>query len=92
MFTQRYSIDMLREMGFGMLHVVNEVEPKVYVYDGRTKKARMMECECDCGKKGVVVSLNNLVRGHTCSCGCYKDRYAKQFLKNYKGDRVYKIS
>lgn len=92
MFTQKYSLEDLKQMKFGLLSVVDEVEPKVYNYDKISKKARMMKCNCDCGKTGVIVSLNNLVRHHTMSCGCYKARYSKQFLKNYSGDTVTKVS
>ena len=35
------------------------------------KYRTLWKCKCDCGKE-VVVWANNLVRGHTLSCGCYK--------------------
>lgn len=91
MFERKYTIDILREMNFGLLTVVDELEPKIYKYDNRVRKARMMCCNCSCGKKGIIVSLNNLIRHHTNSCGCYKDSYAKQFLKNYDGVKVERI-
>ena len=92
MFTQKYSLEDLRQMKFGLLSVVDEVEPRVYNYEKSSKKMRMMKCTCDCGKTDVIVSLNNLIRHHTMSCGCYKARYSKQFLRNYSGDKVNKVS
>lgn len=92
MFERKYTIDILRSMDFGLLTVVDEVEPKVYTYDNVVKKSRMMRCNCSCGKKDVVVSLNNLIRHHTVSCGCYKNKYSKQFLRNYNGTIVERIS
>lgn len=92
MFTTKYSIEALREMKFGLLQVIDEAEPRLYTYNNVVKRARMMNCSCDCGKTNIVVSLNNLIRQHTLSCGCYKATYSKQFLKNYKGEQVEKIS
>lgn len=91
MFTTKYTLEALKDMKFGMLQVVDEAEPKLYSYNNVTKKARMMKCNCDCGKTNVVVSLNNLIRHHTLSCGCYKAIYSKQFLKNYSGKAVNKV-
>ena len=34
-------------------------------------------CKCDCGKE-TIVSLNNLRRLHTKSCGCYKEERIKR--------------
>lgn len=78
-------------MNFGYLHVTREAEPRVYTYSDKPRKMRMMYCDCECGSKDVLVSLNNLLRGHTMSCGCYKLRYSTQFLKHYTGDVVPKI-
>lgn len=91
MFVQKYSLDELKMMDFGLLKVIDEVEPKIYKYNNVEKKARMMKCVCKCGNENVVVSLNNLLRHHTVSCGCYKNRYNKQFLNNYKGERIEKV-
>lgn len=77
MIENTYSITQLRKMDFGFLKVLEEVEPKVYHYTHRDAKMRMMLCRCKCGTEKVV-SLNNLIRGTTISCGCYKT----QFLKN----------
>lgn len=92
MFKEQYSVETLKTMDFGYLQVVGEAEPKVYNYEKSSRKARMMYCDCKCGKKNIIVSLNNLLRHHTLSCGCYKATYSKQFLRNYVGDAVPKIS
>lgn len=79
MVNNTYNITELRDMEFGFLKVIDEVEPKVYHYSNRDAKMRMMLCRCKCGNEKVV-SLNNLLRGTTISCGCYKT----QFLRNQK--------
>lgn len=91
MFTTKYTLEVLKEMKFGLLQVVDEAEPKLYDYGNVVKKVRMMNCTCECGKTNVLVSLNNLLRHHTLSCGCYKAIYSKQFLKNYSGEVVNKV-
>ena len=78
-----YSIEELKGMTFGSLKVIAELEPKMYHYRNRDAKVRMMKCRCKCGNI-TTVSLNNLLRGHTTSCGCYKREYCKTFLKNYR--------
>ncbi len=42
---------------------------------GTTLKGRMATwlCLCECGNRTVVIS-NNLRRGHTTSCSCYRDQ------------------
>ena len=41
-------------------------------------------CRCDCGKT-VAVYKNNLVSGHTRSCGCLRSDHMKA-LRNGKGN------
>lgn len=55
---------------FGKLVIVEYLgsEP-----DGRNKK-HLYRCECDCGKKDVVATRHNLLKGDKTSCGCaHKD-------------------
>lgn len=53
---------------FGRLLVIERDTSK----SPKERKYRTLwKCKCDCGKE-VVVWANNLVRGHTLSCGCYK--------------------
>lgn len=45
----------------------------VIKFHGRNESGiYLWECQCVCGKT-VVVSRNNLTRGHTKSCGCLRD-------------------
>lgn len=49
-------------------------------------------CKCDCGKEVIVIG-NNLVRGHTTSCGCYRDEIRPQyrFKHGYTKTRAYGV-
>lgn len=47
---------------FGRLSVIREVEKQGYY--------RFFECLCDCGNT-TIVSMSNLRKGTTQSCGCY---------------------
>ena len=45
------------------------------------------KCLCECGKEALV-SYNNLVRGTTTSCGCYRrEMSSKTLLKNLVGEK-----
>lgn len=52
---------------FGKLTVIKET--------GQRKNTRniIWECECECGSK-ILVESNNLISGHTKSCGCMKSQ------------------
>ena len=53
------------------------------------KKRRMVKCECDCTNHTIIICLlENVTRGHTKSCGCYKKEVISK-LKSYnlKGKR-----
>lgn len=54
---------MLKIIGekFGRLKVISEFR--------NDKKKLICECVCDCGNKKII-SRNNLITGHTQSCGC----------------------
>ena len=41
-------------------------------------------CDCACGKQGIRVIPNNLKRGISISCGCYKRDRTKQRWAEYK--------
>ena len=48
---------------------------------------RMWVCQCDCGKQ-VVVTQDDLLSGHTKSCGCYhREMSSKSFLDDITGNR-----
>lgn len=52
---------------FGRLTVIKRGEDLV-----TSRKYIRWECNCDCGKKGILVTTKDLKSGHTKSCGCYK--------------------
>lgn len=74
---------------FGRLVVerrITEISPKERNY--RT----LWQCRCDCGKT-VIVWANNLVRGDTRSCGCYKSDLtsAREREHGMSDTRLYEI-
>ena len=74
----------LTGMSFERLTVIK------YVRTNKHRKA-IWECECVCGNV-VFISSNDLLRGHTKSCGCYKsDITRKRVFVNLKGKRFYKL-
>jgi len=52
---------------FGRLTVTGEA-PRHYTAGGHSQV--MWYCDCDCGKKNIVVRSGDLRNGHTQSCGC----------------------
>lgn len=48
---------------------------------------RMYECQCDCGTK-IHVSRNNLISGHTQSCGCIRSRGEEYISKLLKENNI----
>ena len=46
--------------------------------------AEQWVCRCDCGRE-VLVYKNNLLSGHTCSCGCLRrDRAREQMTLRHE--------
>lgn len=62
-------------------------------YVGKSKgNQTLWECQCECGNK-VVIHKQNLISGHTKSCGCLNRKVASERLKTH-GDtnkRIYRI-
>lgn len=56
---------------FGELTVVGFKGSKVHPSG---KRSTMWECECSCGKRVVILSVN-LVRGNSKTCGCSRSRH-----------------
>lgn len=56
----------LTNQKFGRLTVIKLGEQQ------NGKRGKVWVCNCDCGKKDIVVSSNLLLNGHTQSCGCLK--------------------
>jgi hypothetical protein len=65
-----------REINYGLLTIVNEVEP---LYN---KKVRRFLCKCECGNKKIVM-LSNLKNGSTKSCGCISKLLTSQRSKTH---------
>lgn len=59
---------------FGMLTVLNRAEDYIFK-SGR--KERVWSCKCDCGNE-VNVFGENLKKGNTTSCGCYRKEKVKE--------------
>ena len=60
----------LTGMKFGKLTVIKRVE------NDKTRHVRWF-CDCDCGKKNIVVNKDALLSGNQVSCGCYRDSILK---------------
>ena len=70
---------MKNEIGkiYGKLTILSVAEPK------KNKKGwaiRMVKCKCDCGNE-VTVKFDNIKRGATKSCGCFRVASHKKNLK-----------
>ncbi len=51
---------------YGRLTVISKIELSP------SRRKHYWECVCDCGNK-IIAAQDNLVSGHTCSCGCLKN-------------------
>lgn len=69
---------------FGRLTVIERAQNK--------GKHVMWMCECECGNR-VNISSDNLKRGNTVSCGCYRsEKLAKRCKKHgHRYERIYRI-
>lgn len=63
----------LKEQRFGRLVAIEAVD----IILSSEKHKQEWLCQCDCGNK-TIVSTNNLLRGHSKSCGCYKRDVARE--------------
>ena len=71
----------LKGQRFGKLIVV---EPAL-----NKGKLTSWKCKCDCGNEAIVYT-NNLRRGHTTSCGCFKFA-TRNKTHGYRKTRLYKV-
>lgn len=68
---------------FNMLTIMGNAGKKGYKY--------LWKMKCDCGNE-TVVAVNNVLNGHTMSCGCYKAKRMKDPRKHgMYGTRLYYI-
>lgn len=71
---------------FGRLTVVEDLG--IFVKEGTKTKLHWVKCKCDCGNE-VIISSNNLVSGHTNSCGCYKLERIVDNKRKYNKYHIY---
>lgn len=74
---------------FGRLTVIDRGEDYI---SPKGKRHVRWNCICDCGNK-TVVDTNDLRRGHTMSCGCYKIDVTGEKARTHGGreDRLYHV-
>lgn len=72
---------------FGRLTVIRPARPS----EGR-KGRTCLVCLCSCGRE-TVVELSHLKSGHTKSCGCWRQDFARERLKKAeKGERFGRLT
>ena len=81
--TSKRTLEDLTGQRFGRLTVIKRVP-----YKGLTRWL----CRCDCGNE-IEAFGNNLKRGHTISCGCYRDesRIKVKTTHGYANTRIYGV-
>jgi len=55
---------------------------------GSSGRSALWSCRCDCGKEKLLQS-KDLRRGHTTSCGCYRDSLKGPRSHSWKGGRYH---
>lgn len=82
--TSERKLEDLTGKRFGRLVVVERADT--------TNVSTRWKCKCDCGKDCIVLA-QNLKKGHTTSCGCYREEIRpKQQLKHgYRHTRIYGV-
>ena len=82
--TSERRLEDLTGQRFGRLTVIERAET--------TNVSTRWKCICDCGNECTVIA-QNLKRGHTISCGCYREevRPLQQFKHGYRHTRIYNI-
>lgn len=82
--TSKHRLEDLSGKRFGRLLVVERA--------ANTGVTTRWRCKCDCGNE-CVVTAQNLKRGHTISCGCYREevRPRQSFKHGYRHSRIYGV-
>lgn len=82
--SKRRLID-LTGMRFGRLTVVERSD------NAKAGQAKWL-CKCDCGNECIAYG-SNLQRGHTISCGCYREEIRPSLRQShgYSNTRIYKV-
>lgn len=60
------------------------------IYNGKLRRNYFYKCICDCGNE-ISVVRNNIVNGHTKSCGCLKSKHLDITGKTYNRLTVIKF-
>ena len=82
--TSKRKLEDLTGQRFGRLVVIERAET--------THVSTRWKCRCDCGVECTVLA-QNLKKGHTTSCGCYREekRPTQQFKHGYRHTRIYGV-
>ena len=79
----KYKFEDLTGQRFGRLTVIERAP---------SKNITRWKCHCDCGND-IVTTANNLKRGHTTSCGCFREenRPNLKYKHGLKKSRIYEV-
>lgn len=77
----------LKNKTFGKLLVLEEGKDKI---SPKGKRSTQWKCKCECGSE-IVVTSNNLKRGHTKSCGCISKKKPHNYKHGKVQSRLYNI-
>ena len=82
--TSERKLEDLTGQRFGRLTVIERAET--------THISTKWKCKCDCGNECTVIA-QNLKRGHTISCGCYRTevRPTQRYIHGYRHTRIYSV-
>lgn len=80
--TSERKLEDLTGQRFGKLVVVSRAPTE--------NKSTRWNCRCDCGNETVVLA-ENLKKGHTSSCGCYRREARPQLTHGYRHTRAYGV-
>lgn len=82
--TSERKLEDLTGQRFGRLKVVERAE--------NTHVSTRWKCKCDCGKECIVLA-QNLKKGHTTSCGCYRTevRPTQRLVHGYRHTKIYSV-
>lgn len=82
----KYTPDMYINKKFGKLYVTG---PEVRVVKNeKGHMERKVYCNCDCGKKDILVPITNLFRYKNISCGCGKEEARIKFSEGRRNGTI----
>ena len=77
---RRIPIEELINQRYGRLTIISEAEIH---RQPNNSTVRMFNCKCECGNE-TIVGLDNLIKRHTQSCGCYRRDKIKEMFSTHK--------